>query len=193
MAETTYQRVAKSFSRLGWIGFWAQLVLAIVPLCMFVYVLWGNATNESVGLGLMDYLAMIGLAVLGFTTFWSYRYAALGKRIANPERRPKNSYLTGTLWIGLWAGLLGIAVSLVLMFFEVFRLLFLFLSAPQGGVPVVQTQVENRASWVSALDVVSLLAELCTLTGELLVLGLTLYLLLRVSQLPDQHAEATSQ
>jgi len=189
MAEITYERLAKSFSRLGWIGFWAQLILAIIPICMFVYVLWGNATSESVGLGVMGYLALIGLAVLGFTTFWSYRYAAVSKRIADPDRRPQNSYLTGMLWIGLWAGLLGIAISLLLMFYEVFRLLFLFLSAPQGGVPVIQTQVDNRASWVSALDVVSLLAELCTLTGELLVLGLTLYLLLRVSQLPYNDAQ----
>lgn len=191
MAEITHERVAKSFFRLGWIGFWTQLVLAIVPLCMFVYVLWGSATSETAALGIMDYLALIGLAVLGFTTFWSYRYAALAKRIADPERRPKRTYLSGVLWIGLWAGMLGIAISLALMFLEVFRLLFLFLTTPQGGVPVIQTQADNRASWVSALDVVSLLAELCTLTGELVILGLTLYLLLRVSQLPENLAPAT--
>jgi hypothetical protein len=190
MAEINYQRVAKSFSRLGWTGFWAQLVLAIVPLCMFIYIVWGRATSATVSLGVMDCLALVGLAVLVFTTFWSYRYAALAKRIADPERRPKKSFLTGVLWIGLWAGLLGIAISLVLMFLEVLRLLFLFLTAPQGGVPVVQTQTDNRTEWVSALDVVSLLAELCTLTGELLVLGLTLYLLWRVSPWPDNHEPA---
>lgn len=180
MTTTKLQKIGRSFTRLGWIGVWVQAVLTIIPLSVLGYILMGKVTNADAAFGIMDYLAMFGLAVLGFTTFWSYRYTRLGKRIADPQRCPSRSSVTRTLWIGLWIGSVGIVVSLLLMIAEVLRLLWLFMKAPQGGVPVMQTQIEDRATWVSALDVVSLLAELCTLVGELLVVGLTLWLLYRV-------------
>lgn len=187
MSEVNWDKLARHFARLGWIGFWVQLVLAIVPLFMFGYLLWGKVMVAPGRMDLTDYLALVGLLVLAFTTFWSLRYAGLAKRIANPDRRPSRGKLNRVLWIGLWASLTGIVISVVLMFVEVVRLLFLFLTAPQGGVPVVQTQVDNRTAWVSAIDVVSLLAELCTLTGELMVLGFTLWLLFRVARLPESY------
>ena len=188
MSEITLEKLARSFARLGWTGFWVQLFLAIIPIFLFVYFLVNKVTGNAVGLDFTDYLALVGLLVLGFTTLWSLRYALLSKQIANPEKRPPRASLNRVLWIGVWASACGIAISLVLMFVEVLRLLFLFLTAPQGGVPVVQTQAENRTAWVSAIDVVSLLAELCTLTGELMVLGFTLWLLFRVARLPDSYA-----
>lgn len=188
MSEISSDKVAKSFIRLGWIGFWVQLVLAIIPLFLLGYLVFGKATGATARLDLTDYLALLGLVVLGFTTLWSLRYAGLGKRMADPNRRPLKSKLAKVLRIGVWASALGIAISLVLLFAEVLRLLFLFMTAPQGGVPVVQTQVDNRTDWVSAIDVVSLLADLCTLTGELMVLGFTLWLLYRVSRLPSSYA-----
>ena len=71
-------------------------------------------------------------------------------------------------------------VSVLLIVIEVLRLLFLFLKTPQAGVPVIQTQADSRTAWVSAMDVVSLLAEICTLVGELFVIALTLWLLFTV-------------
>jgi hypothetical protein len=85
-----------------------------------------------------------------------------------------------TLRVGIWASCVGIVVSMLLLIAEVLRLLFLFLKTPQAGVPVIQTQAENRSAWVSAIDVVSLLAEICTLVGELLVVAFTLWLLFAV-------------
>jgi hypothetical protein len=70
----------------------------------------------------------------------------------------------------------------MLMLVEVVRLLILFLKAPQGGVPVMRTDIESRTAWVSAIDVVTLLAELCTLIGELVILGFTLWLLFAVTR-----------
>jgi hypothetical protein len=180
MTSTMLQKIARSFTRLGWIGFWVQAVLMIIPLSVLGYLLMGKVVSSDATIGIRDYLALFGLAVLGFTMFWSYRYTRLGRRIADPQRCPSRSSIIKNLWIGLWAGSVGIVVSLLLMIAEVLRLLWLFMKAPQGGVPVMQTQIEDRATWVSALDVVSLLAELCTLVGELLVVGLTLWLLYRV-------------
>lgn len=69
---------------------------------------------------------------------------------------------------------------MLLMIAEVSRLLLLFLRAPQGGVPVVQTETKDPSSWVSAIDMMGLLADLSVLAAELVVLAFTLWLLLRV-------------
>jgi hypothetical protein len=172
-------------------GVWIQLILAIIPLGVLAYLVFGKVTGTRPVWGFMDYLAMVGLAILGFTALWSYRYTRLARRIADPANMPTQASLTRTLWIGLWASCTGIAISLILLVIEVVRLLILFLKAPQAGVPIMRTELETRDSWVSSLDVVTLLAELCTLIGELAVLGLTLWLLFAVTRRMSgsQHAD----
>jgi hypothetical protein len=175
---------------LGWTAVFIQAVLAVIPIFMLCYVVFGRATGERDAFDFTDYLAFVGLAILGFTTFWSYRYTRLARRIADPDHRPPQDSIISILWVGLWASCLGIIVSLLALMIEVVRLLILFLKAPQGGVPVIQTQANNRAGWVSAIDAVSLLAEVCTIAGEFLVLGITLWLLFRVTRLAGDYAES---
>jgi hypothetical protein len=67
------------------------------------------------------------------------------------------------------------------MLIEVAHLLFYFLSTPQGGVQVVQTTSSDSASWVSAVDMLSLLALILCLLAELIVLAFGLWLLFRTS------------
>jgi hypothetical protein len=70
------------------------------------------------------------------------------------------------------------------MLSETSRLLFYFLSMPQGGVPVIQTPAAGLAASVSAIDMVSLLTLALTLAAEMLALILSLWLLFRSTQ-PD--------
>lgn len=181
------ERIAKAFARLGWIGVCFQLVMMILPLFMLGYVIYGKATGTRQLFDLTEYLAIIGLLILAFTTFWSFYYTRIAKKIRDPEQRPSLDTLEGKLWVGLWASSLGIAVSLITLFIEATWLLMLFLKAPQGGVPIIRTEVDNRADWVSAIDAVSLLAEVSTLAGEFLLLGLTLWLLFRVTRLAGDY------
>lgn len=185
--KATPEGLGKSFWRLGWVGFWIQLVLACFAIVLAVYVLFfsSSASVQQRGLGFSEYLALIGLLILLFTIFWFYRYTVIGGKLADPSTRPAQSSLVKTLWVGLWASCIGIAFSMVLMIVEVSRLLFLFLRAPQGGVPVIQTEAQDPSNWVSAIDMVSLLGDLCVLAAELVVLAFTLWLLLRVSLAPD--------
>ena len=67
------------------------------------------------------------------------------------------------------------------MAIEVARLLFVFLRAPQGGVPVMQTEATDPSTWVSAVDMVGLLADLSVLAAELVLLAITLWLLFRMT------------
>ena len=73
---------------------------------------------------------------------------------------------------------------MLLMMFEVGRLLIVFLRAPQGGVPVMQTDIDP-ATWISAIDMVGLFADLLVLAAELSFLALTLWLLLRITAATD--------
>jgi hypothetical protein len=175
--------IAKAFQRLGWTGFWLQVVLATLPILLMIYVLFfcESAAVQRRGLGLTEYLGLIGLLILLFTIVWSYRYTRLAKRMADPQRRPPRPAVIRTLWVGLWASCLGILFSMLLMMFEVGRLLFVFLRAPQGGIPVVQTETSTPSTWVSAIDMVSLLADLSVLAAELIVLAFTLWLLFRMT------------
>lgn len=181
--------VARSFILFGWLGFWLQFALAALAIAMTLYVvlIHSGASMHRRAIGLTDYLGLAGLAILIFTTLWSFRYTRLGKRMAGPDRHPTRLGLIRTLWIGIGAGVLGILVSLVLVLLEVTRLLFVSMKAPQGGVPVMQTETTDRTTWVSAVDFLALLVDLVVVTAELGAVALTLWLLFRVTVLAKEH------
>jgi hypothetical protein len=173
--------LAETFARLGWIGFWMQVAIGSIPIALVLYTLVfdrGSSGGTRAGLALVQYLTIVSLLVLAFTTIWFYRYTRLAKRIADPRHRPPATSVQRTAWIGVAASTVGIVLSLLIMLFEAVQLLVYFLRAPQAGVPVVQTTA-GPASWVSAADIVSLLALIVTVSVEIAVLGMGLWLLFR--------------
>jgi Protein of unknown function (DUF3611) len=173
--------LAVTFSRLGWIGFWMQIAIGAIPVALILYALLFNRSSGSgtrAGLVLVEYLTIASLLVLAFTTIWLYRYTRLATRIADPEGRPPVSSVQRAAWTGIAASTLGIVLSLLVMLLEAAQLLFYFLRTPQAGVPVVQT-TGGPASWVSAADILSLLALVIALSVEIAVLALSLWLLFR--------------
>ena len=149
--------LAAAFRRLGWIGFWLQIAIGAIPVVLLIYavLIGGDSIGTRGGVTLIGYLTIGSLAVLTFTTVWSYRYTRLADRIASPDRRPAMSAIQRTAWIGVAACTLGIVFSVLVMMFDVAQLLLYFLRAPQAGIPVVQTTSGGPTSWVSAGDVLS--------------------------------------
>ena len=187
------ESLARQFSRLGWIGFWIQLVLIIMPILLLLYVLF-IASPESAqrkGIDLSNYLSYGSLLVMLFTIFWFYQYTRLGKRIPDPESRPPQSSVMRTLWIGLGASGLGILFSMILMINAVLRILFVLLATPQTGVPFAAPG-GDPAKTLSAIDAVSLTSLLFTLTAELIVLVFSLWLLFRVTRPSTEITDAAS-
>lgn len=182
LLSSSPEKLARLFKRYGWVGFWLQVVLAASAILLVINVLFFShaAAIQRQGIGLAIYLALIAFLILIFTIFWFYRYTRLARKIADPQRRPPKSSVIRTLWVGIWASCFGIAFSMIAMFLEVGRLLRVFMRAPQGGIPVIQTEYDP-STWISAVDMVSLLADLSVLAGELIVLTFSLWLLLRVS------------
>lgn len=188
--------LAGTFRRLGRLGFWTQVVLGAFPviLMVYVFVFTGSLSvpGTRAGMRLIEHLTVLNLLILVFTTIWFYRYRRLATRIADPAAAPSRASLLRTVWTGLMASSLGAMSSMVLLLLEVGQLLFYFLSAPQGGVPAIQTTPIDSAagSWVSAVDVASLMALLLTLTAEVIVLVLGLWLLFRTSRVPAEAPSA---
>jgi hypothetical protein len=176
------QSLAKSFKRLGWSGFWIQIAVGAIPLVLmsYTFVFAQSPTGPRAGLPIVEYLTLASLAVLLFTTFWFYHYTRLAQRIAAPGDNPTETELAGDVWIGLVASSAGILFTVSVMFIEVAHLLFYFLSTPQGGVPVFQTPGVGPASWVSAVDMLSLMSMVLTVMAELVVLVFSLWLMFRI-------------
>jgi hypothetical protein len=178
------ESLAGTFRRLGRIGFWTQILLGAFPviLMVYVFVFTGSLSvpGTRAGLRLIEHLTVLNLLLLVFTTIWFFRYRRLAPRIADPASRPSRD----TVWTGLVASSLGAIFSMILLLLEVGQLLFYFLSAPQGGIPAIQAApaVGSAGSWVSAVDVASLMALLLTLSAEVIALVLGLWLLARTSR-----------
>jgi hypothetical protein len=187
------EKIARQFSRLGWIGFWVQVALIILPLVLLLYVLFISSPESAQrkGINLSNYLSYGSLLVMLFTIFWFYRYTRLAKRIPDPESRPTESSVVRTLWIGLGASCLGILFSMILMTSAVLRILFVMLAMPQTGVPFAAPGGDPSKT-LSAFDAVSLTSLLFTLTAELVVLAFSLWLLFRVTRPSSGITESTS-
>lgn len=175
--------LAGAFRRLGWTGFWLQVVFGSFSLLIMIYYFaFSRAeTQERSGFRFIEYLTIANLIMLAFTTLWSYRYTRLANRIQDPEKRPSESYINNTVWTGVVASAIGMLFSMIVMLIEAANLLFYFLKAPQGGMPVIQTQGSQAVYWVSSVDMVSLMALVLILFAELLVLIFGLWLLFRTS------------
>ena len=187
--------LARTFSRLGRIGFWMQIVMGSMPFLLTIYILIfaHSPSGPRAGLALVEYLTVANLLILIFTTVWFYRYARLAQRIADPASRLSASSVTRCVWTGLVASSLGILFSMLVMVIETGHLLYYFLKAPQVGVPVFQTTGAGPASWVSAIDMASLMALSLLVFAEVIVLIFSLWLLFRTTQAVAEFPQAPEE
>jgi len=109
--------LANAFSRLGWTGFWIQIVIGIVPLTLIIYAQSTGGTTRR-GLLLVGYLTIAGFLVLIFTTVWFYRYTRLAERISNSTLRPSLFLVQKAAWIGVASSALGIVFSMLVILFR---------------------------------------------------------------------------
>jgi hypothetical protein len=192
ISPTRGRSLARAFSRLGWAGFWLQAVFGSITVAgMVYYFAFARPASESrSGLGFVEYLVIANLVLLLFTTFWSYRYTRLARRIADPKLRPPESSVVGTVWTGVLASAVGMLFSMVVMVIEAANLLYYFLKSPQAGIPVIQTSGAEAPHWVSSVDMVSLMALILTVCSELIVLVFSLWLLFRSTMGSPEYPQA---
>lgn len=176
--------LAAQFKRLGWIGFWVQLAMLLVPVGLLLYVLLGRdpMSAHRKGIDLGNYLSYGSLLVAAFTTFWFWRYTRLARQIADPTTCPPQAKVTGVLWVGLWAGAIGVFFSMLLLLGASLRLLSTLLANPQTGMMVAPGPGGDPSLSISAFDGISLTALVLILAAELVVMAFTLWLLFRTTR-----------
>jgi hypothetical protein len=177
------QQLGSSFIKLGWIGFIIQLVLLTVPLLLALYMMFGFSPESPArrGIDLSNYLSYGSLIVAIFTAFWLYRYTRVGQRIAAGDPALSGARVLKTVWIGVWAGGVGIVFSILQLFSAAGRILFVMLANPQTGLMVSPQMGTDPSQSISALDGISLLTLLVLMTAELVVLAFSLWLLYRTA------------
>ncbi len=183
------ESLAKHFTRLGWLGFWIQLVLITIPLLLLVYTLFLSSHDSAQrrGIDLTNYLSIASLLLMIFTIFWLFRYTRVGKRIADPEQRPSHASVMRTLWIGLAVGGLAVLDSLLLLMSAVGRMLFVLLATPQTGIALAPIVGEgDPRGTLSAIDAISMSSLVVLLTAELILMGFTLWLIFKTIQPPAE-------
>ncbi len=188
------ETLAKAFSRWGRSGFWALVLMGALPLIIMIYTLVSSdrpAGSTRSGLPLVQFFSTAGLVLLVFLTLWFHRYTRIAVRLQDPAKRPSDASLRKTVWAGVVAASIAILFSMLVLLLEVGTLLFYFLSAPQAGVPTVQTTGAAVATWVSAVDMMNLMSVILTLGGEIFALIFGLLLLFRTIQVPAEPAKGS--
>lgn len=188
------QNLAKTFSRLGRIGFWVQIVLGSIPFLLMAYafIFTRSPSGPRAGLAVVEYLTLVNVLILIFTIVWFHRHTRLAHRIADPQACPSASSVIRSVWTGLVASSIGLLFSMMVMVTETGHLLFYFLAAPQGGVAVFQTSNAGPTGWVSAVDMMSLMALSLLVFAELVVLILSLWLLFRTMQVSAEFPQSAT-
>jgi hypothetical protein len=110
----TVRKIAAQLRRVGWAGFWLQLVLAVVSTLIFIFAAPFASTGASnPGTGGSLLFALGGLVILYVSTYWFFRYVATGRKLKNPDLRPKKADTIKLVRWGLLASIIGLGSSVM--------------------------------------------------------------------------------
>ncbi len=113
-ASENVRKIAAQLRRVGWAGFWLQLVLAVVSSLIFLFSLPFASTGASnPGTGGSLLFAVGGLLILYGSTYWSFRYVMTSRQLKNPDLRPKRTETIKIVRLGLLCSILGMGSSVM--------------------------------------------------------------------------------
>ncbi|HIK32817.1 MAG TPA: DUF3611 family protein [Oscillatoriales cyanobacterium M59_W2019_021] len=173
----TVERAIPALRRVGHICRWAQGVLGLIATFSFLFAVFVAASGKPEGVaspesGLSGFLAIASLAALGIGFFWSSRYIALSRQLANPEARPKKSETLLLIERGLIINLVGMLFSLLAA--ETIAGFLMAKAALSSGVTFSDLA---QKTLIQPVDVLVLLANTQTLVAHFTGLVASLWLL----------------
>lgn len=180
--------LAKSFTWLGWVAFWTQLVLGVIPVLLLLFALISKkfVANETGTVVELSLAYACSLFVI-FAVLWSYRYTRLGREFDRSEVRLLRVRVVRTLRIGLIGNLVGMTSSTLVAMSGVGIMLLNLLSQPQGAIPIGEAAVGIGPSgigsgpWITPIDLMWLQASLNNIAAQLIGVGIALFLLHRAN------------
>jgi hypothetical protein len=113
-------RVVLAFRRWGWASFWTQVVLCVVSALVLLQLVLLKAPSTNVPTGADTNPATLpglsfawaGIAVLGASIFWNFRYTQMAKKLRSPDR-PTKTQTVFQIKIGIIINLVGMLITLV--------------------------------------------------------------------------------
>lgn len=133
----TKQQFAATFRVVRPISFWVQLALGGVSglallLAIFSRNFTGQTTNPVMGFGV--FLGIIGILLLCFRLYLSFRYRRLARRLQLPERElhPRKEDIIQVLSIGIIVSLTGLLFAFLASEVTVAVVVAKALTLPQG-------------------------------------------------------------
>ncbi|NJN02266.1 MAG: DUF3611 family protein [Leptolyngbyaceae cyanobacterium RM1_1_2] len=146
------RRIASAFRLIGWISFWAQVVLSVVSTFLLLFAISGlsfrqtenSQASPGTGAGLL--FAGLALAVVFFGVYWAFRYTRLARQLrsSQPGTRPKPKDAVRAIQVGLIASLVGMLLTQLGAGAIVGALIFKSFEQPtQGGVILSPTAVRG--------------------------------------------------
>lgn len=167
------QKLAQEFSLAGWIGFWIELVLAVISAIILGIALSNPGFNINLNSGIGLFSITGGLIVLGLTVYWMWRYIQLARRLlaSDPDRHPTPSAVRQLLHQGTILHFIGIFLGLLATRIIVGALLLKVLTIPQG------LAIYQMHQLIEPLDIFVVQASLFMIAAECIGLLITFWLL----------------
>ncbi len=180
--STNVLKIVRALKIAGWIGFWAQSVLAVISTLILLFAIVtrnaGNSEQSNPGTGVGLFLAFLGLVAVYVSIFWSYRYTLLAKKLRLSDNRPTRADTIKQLKIGIIIGFVGMFVTLLGAEAIVGVLVAKSLSQPQTAF--VNAESFNRL--VQPIDIFVVQANTNTILAHFLGLVTSVWLLDRISK-----------
>ncbi|MBD2175565.1 DUF3611 family protein [Pseudanabaena sp. FACHB-1998] len=113
-------RVVLAFRRWGWASFWTQVVLCVVSALVLLQLILLKSPTTNVPSGADSNPATLpglsfawaGIAVLGASIFWNFRYTQMANKLRSPDR-PTKSQTVFQIKIGIIINLVGTLITLI--------------------------------------------------------------------------------
>lgn len=167
------QKLAQEFYLAGWIGFWSELVLAVISTVTLSIALSNPGFNINLrsGIGLLSVLG--GLIVLGLNVYWMWRYVRMAQRLPDPDPaiHPTPVKVRQLLHQGMTLHFAGIFLALIATQIIVGALLLKVLTIPEG-LTIYQTR-----QLIEPLDIFVMQASTLMVTAGCIGLLVTFWLL----------------
>jgi len=182
--STNVLKIVRALNIAGWVGFWSQLVLAIISSLILIFAIIsrnaGNegANNPGTGTGLV--LAFLGLGGVYLSIFWNYRYTQMAKKLSTSgtsDSRPTRADTVKQLKVGLIISFVGMFITLLGAEAIVGILVAKSLSQPQNSLISA-----DFSRLVQPIDIFVVQANTNTILAHFLGLLTSVWLLDRISK-----------
>ena len=179
------RQIAITFRRLGWIGFWCQVVLGLIPVILMTFQWVFSSKPQLIGVpDSGNILSFVDMLTLVFTIYWCFRYTRLASKLEDSNQRPAKARVIKEVWIGIIANVGVILLAVLIGMVMVGGLLYAILSLPPGAATILQPApggaLINPGPIIVPMDLLGLLAVMNVILAGLVGVIVSLWLLSRL-------------